>query len=397
MRGIAGAIALCIATLAIACSGPEDGGPASIATADAPTAPPPAYTPIPTRVVRLQTPIRGPEVKPTPTPEVLTEGEGYVEVASDEYYNAFPGLARLPDGALLTVYRKGRLHYTDRGWIVSRRSADGGRTWTDELVVAEHPRLDLRDPNVALLADGALIVNYFEYDGDARSTTPDGLKVAHSFDGGMTWGEPVSVGVSSRTATSAPVVPLPNGEILLAYYGSYGGAPSAFVIRSSDGGMRWGQESIIGHGYADGKPYQEPNLLLLEDGRILASLRSDGGVPTIHTSVSKDMGKTWSQPKPAFKGSGTPSLALLDSGRIVSIYRSRIGRNYGLPALRVSSDDGAVWTIDRGETVIDKRDGPMMYATPLQMPDGSIAVVYGMEDGPKRSEIRFRRLAETRE
>ena len=339
------------------------------------------------------------EVKPTPTPEVVVADDSYVEVANDEYYNAFPGLARLDDGTLVTVYRKGVLHARDRGYIVSRRSADGGQTWSDEVIVVDNPALDVRDPNIALLADGSLIVNYFQYDHELPGTVRNGLRVVHSFDGGETWGEPVVVGTGSFVATSAPVLELPNGEVLLAYYGSHEGSryATAYVNRSDDGGKWWLGETVIAAGPAAKRPYQEPNLLLLENGDILATIRSDGERPIIHTSVSKDEGRTWSDPKPAFKGSGTPSVAMLDSGGIVMIYRSKIGRNFGLPALRVSGDGGATWTADLGETVIDRKDGDMMYASALQVPDGRIAVVYGMEDGRRRSEIRFRYLRDLRE
>ena len=366
------------------------------------TAIPTAVRPRPTRTPRplsIQTPVRMFEVKPTPTPEVVVADDSYVEVANDEYYNAFPGLARLDDGTLVTVYRKGVLHARDRGYIVSRRSADGGQTWSDEVIVVDNPALDVRDPNIALLADGSLIVNYFQYDHELPGTVRNGLRVVHSFDGGETWGEPVVVGTGSFVATSAPVLELPNGEVLLAYYGSHEGSryATAYVNRSDDGGKWWLGETVIAAGPAAKRPYQEPNLLLLENGDILATIRSDGERPIIHTSVSKDQGRTWSDPKTAFKGSGTPSVAMLDSGGIVMIYRSKIGRNFGLPALRVSGDGGATWTADLGETVIDRKDGDMMYASALQVADGRIAVVYGMEDGRRRSEIRFRYLRDLRE
>ena len=339
------------------------------------------------------------EVKPTPTPEVVVADDSYVEVANDEYYNAFPGLARLDDGTLVTVYRKGVLHARDRGYTVSRRSVDGGNTWSDETIVVDNPALDTRDSNITLLSDGALIVSYFLYDHELPGTVRNGLRVVHSHDGGETWGEPVEVGTGSFVATSAPVLELPNGELLLAYYGSHEGSryATAYVIRSEDGGRWWLDETVIAAGPLAERPFQEPNLLLLENGDILATIRSDGERPIIHTSVSKDQGRSWSEPEVAFKGSGTPSVALLDSGGIVMIYRSKIGRNFGLPALRVSGDGGATWTADLGETVIDRKDGDMMYASALQAPDGRIAVVYGMEDGPRRSEIRFRYLRDLRE
>ena len=372
--------------------------PTAAVAAATPTVARPRRTPTP-RPLSIQTPVRGFEVEPTPTPEVVVAGDSYVEVANDEYYNAFPGLARLDDGTLVTVYRKGVLHYTDRGNIVSRRSTDDGKTWSEEMVVADNPSLDLRDPNIALLADGALIVNYFQYDFDARRTVRNGLRVVHSFDGGETWGDPVAVGMGSLIATSAPVLQLTNGDLLLAYYGSHEGGrnATAYVTRSEDGGRWWLRETVIADGPAYGRPFQEPNLLLLENGDILATIRSDGERPIIHTSVSKDQGRTWSDPRPAFKGSGTPSVAVLELGVVVMIYRSKIGRNFGLPGLRVSSDGGGTWTADLGETVIDRKDGDMMYASALQVPDGRIAVVYGMEDGPRRSEIRFRYLRDLRE
>ena len=397
------------ALAALACTGqgddaapPTPHGEYVPSIAIAATAIPTAVRPRPTRTPRplsIQTPVRMFEVKPTPTPEVVVADDSYVEVANDEYYNAFPGLARLDDGTLVTVYRKGVLHARDRGYIVSRRSADGGQTWSDEVIVVDNPALDVRDPNIALLADGSLIVNYFQYDHELPGTVRNGLRVVHSFDGGETWGEPVVVGTGSFVATSAPVLELPTGEVLLAYYGSHEGSryATAYVNRSDDGGKWWLGETVIAAGPAVKRPYQEPNLLLLENGDILATIRSDGERPIIHTSVSKDEGRTWSDPKPAFKGSGTPSVAMLDSGGIVMIYRSKIGRNFGLPALRVSGDGGATWTADLGETVIDRKDGDMMYASALQVADGRIAVVYGMEDGRRRSEIRFRYLRDLRE
>ena len=410
MNWILRLVLLCAVNLAVsACTGQdEDAAPPTPhgeyvpPIAAAATGIPTAVQPRPTRTPRplsIQTPVRMFEVKPTPTPEVVVADDSYVEIANDEYYNAFPGLARLDDGTLLTVYRKGVLHARDRGYIVSRRSADGGQTWSDEVIVVDNPALDVRDPNIALLADGSLIVNYFQYDHELPGTVRNGLRVVHSFDGGETWAEPVVVGTGSFVATSAPVLELPNGEVLLAYYGSHEGSryATAYVNRSDDGGKWWLGETVIAAGPVAGRPFQEPNLLLLENGDILATIRSDGERPIIHTSVSKDQGRTWSDPEPAFKGSGTPSVAMLDSGGIVMIYRSKIGRNFGLPALRVSSDGGATWTADLGETVIDRKDGDMMYASALQVPDGRIAVIYGMEDGRRRSEIRFRYLRDLRE
>ena len=353
-------------------------------------------TPLSTLTSSMQNPTRTSSPFQTPQAQIRPSDGTYNIIVGDQSYNAFPGLVKLQNGTLLTVYRKGKFHVSDSGFIVLKKSTDGGSTWSTESSVVDHPTLDLRDPNITLLSDGTLIVNYFEYDISARSTIHNGLNVIHSTDDGETWGKPIEVGTGLFVATSAPILELPDGDLLLAYYGNHEGGryPSAFVIRSADGGRSWSNKTTIGNGIEDNKPYQEPNLLLLKTGGILATIRSDGFFPTIHTSISNDMGKTWTQPSSAFRGSGTPSTLLLESGLIITAYRSKIGRNLGLPAVRVSKDSGVSWTPNTGEIIIDRHTGPMMYASLVQISDKSIATVYGMEDGKTRSEIRFMYLRE---
>ena len=353
-------------------------------------------TPLSTLTSSLQNPTRTSSPFQTPQAQIIPSDDTYNVIVGDQNYNAFPGLVKLQNGTLLVVYRKGKFHVTDRGAIVLKKSTDGGSTWSTESSVIDHPTFDLRDPNITLLSDGTLIVNYFKYDISARSTIRNGLNVIHSTDDGETWDKPIEVGTGLFVATSAPILELPDGDLLLAYYGNHEGGryPSAFVIRSADGGRSWSNKTTIGNGIEDNKPYQEPNLLLLKTGGVLATIRSDGFFPNIHTSISNDLGKTWAQPSSAFRGSGTPSTLLLKSGLIITAYRSKIGRNLGLPALRVSKDDGVSWTPNTEEIIIDRHTGPMMYASLVQISDKSIAAVYGMEDGKTRSEIRLMYLRE---
>lgn len=386
-----------VALQALGACGASESGDAPLESVPAPAGaaatPLPASTLVPPTPILTTTALPPPPVRPpTVTPIARIMDRDYVEIVNDRYYNAFPGMAQHPDGVFVVVYRRGVLHATDKGTIVMRTSSDLGKTWSSERPVVSHPKLDLRDPNIVRLGDGTLVVNYFEYDGDKRSTVANGIKIVRSRDGGVSWGPPVEVRTGARAATSAPVIELPGGDLLLAYYGSFKGdsQPSAWVVRSVDGGSAWGQEVVIGDGPAHGKPYQEPNLVLLDKGGILATIRSDGQAKIIHTSVSSDSGATWSSPLPRFIGSGTPSVLQLASGDLVTIYRSKLTRHFGWPALRISSDGGDTWTADEGEVVIDRVDGPMMYASLLEMADGAVAVAYGMEYGQSHSEIRFR-------
>ena len=102
MNWILRLVLLCAVNLAVsACTGQdEDAAPPTPhgeyvpPIAAAATAIPTAVQPRPTRTPRplsIQTPVRMFEVKPTPTPEVVVADDSYVEIANDEYYNAFPG------------------------------------------------------------------------------------------------------------------------------------------------------------------------------------------------------------------------------------------------------------------------------------------------------------------
>ena len=163
--------------------------------------------------------------KPSPTPEVVVADDSYVEVANDEYYNAFPG-----------TRQAGRRHprspcteresstYGDRGYIVSKRSTDGGQTWSDEMVVVDNPNLDLRDPNIALLSGGALIVNYFQYGQELTrhgAERPQGRPLSRRRrDLGRTRAGRHGL---VRSHLRAGPASFRTATILLAYYGSHEG------------------------------------------------------------------------------------------------------------------------------------------------------------------------------
>src|SRR5437879_3779223 len=106
-------------------------------------------------------------------------------------YAAFPDVCRLQNGELYCVFYSGYGHvstpnekWPKGGRIMAVRSLDNGKTWS-EPVVAIDTDLDDRDPSVACLRDGTLILNWFTLDKNQVA-----VLLARSTDNGKTWSEP---------------------------------------------------------------------------------------------------------------------------------------------------------------------------------------------------------------
>src|SRR5436305_6649920 len=82
-------------------------------------------------------------------------------------YAAFPDVCRLRNGDLYCVFYSGYGHVSTPtarwprgGRIMAVRSSDDGKTWGKPAVVMDTDRDD-RDPSVACLKDGTLLLNWF--------------------------------------------------------------------------------------------------------------------------------------------------------------------------------------------------------------------------------------------
>ena len=82
-------------------------------------------------------------------------------------YAAFPDICRLKNGDLFCVFFSGYGHvstpnakWPKGGRIMAVRSSDNGQTWNKPVVVIDTDQDD-RDPSVACLKDGTLLLNWF--------------------------------------------------------------------------------------------------------------------------------------------------------------------------------------------------------------------------------------------
>jgi BNR repeat-like domain len=113
----------------------------------------------------------------------------------------FPNAVRLADGRLLAAYREGSGHVRSVGRIVLLASEDG-RRWSAPRVVVDTIHDD-RDPMLTQLSNGDILLSYFQIDWARKPWVVPGVQVIRSTDGGLTWGDPVDVGSTMRQRTTA--------------------------------------------------------------------------------------------------------------------------------------------------------------------------------------------------
>src|SRR5262249_54446705 len=185
---------------------------------------------------------------------------------------------RLPNGDLFCVFYSGYGHvstpndkWPKGGRIMAVRSSDTGQTWNKPVVVIDTDQDD-RDPSVACLKDGTLLLNWFTLHQN-RVT----VLLARSTDKGKTWSKPVKLDLDSRYsfACSSPVRELPDGSLILGLYHEDNKKNLALgaTVKSSDGGRTWQNLALIGERsgvWLDA----ETDVVPLMDGRLLAALRS---------------------------------------------------------------------------------------------------------------------------
>jgi sialidase-1 len=306
-------------------------------------------------------------------------------------YAAFPDICRLKNGDLFCVFYSGYGHvstpnaaWLKGGQIMSVRSSDNGKTWNKPTVIMD-TAYDDRDPSVACLRDGTLLLNWFTYRPDQAEKNQLQVLLSRSTDQGTTWSEPVSLKVDSphSFACSAPARQLPDGSLILGLYTEDAKRKLAFgaTVKSNDGGKTWKGLALIGE--KDGVFLDaETDVIPLKDGKLLAALRSSQ--VEMHYSLSSDLGKTWGPIKSfGFKGH-CPYFLRHSSGVILLAHR--------VPAtsLHWSVDEGKTW---HGPVQIDSVGGA--YPSMIELPDGLVYCVY-YEEG-RGSSIRGVRLRVNKE
>jgi sialidase-1 len=331
--------------------------------------------------------------------------------AGEHGYHTFriPAVVRTPQGDLLAFAEGRRNASADAGDIdlVSRRSVDGGRTWSDLQVVGDDGADTFGNPCVVVDRDtGVIWLFVIRTTGsdkeqaiiEGRSRSVPRPWVLSSADDGRTWSAPVDV----TTAIKRPEwtwyslgpgigIQLRDGRLLIpgnhALAGS--GVHRSHLVFSADHGKTW----QLGAAAADGT--NESQVVELGDGRVLHNMRNHpptAGENHRVIAVSGDGGRTLSPVRVDPALIEPPAQA-----SILSVAADRPGRRWILfanPAsttrqrmtVRVSDDDAATWRVSR---VV--YDGPAAYSCLVDL-EGDIGILYERGETTAYESIVFARL-----
>lgn len=211
--------------------------------------------------------------------------------------------------------------------------------------------------------------------------------VLRSTDGGISWSAPIP------TVANSPHGPIQLKDGRLLYPGKqlWSGEKKIGVAESKDDGLTWQWLSDIPAREGDDatQDYHELHGIEAADGTIIVQIRNHSKKDKSETlqTVSKDGGKTWSEPKTT-SVYGLPShLLRLRDDRLLMTYGHR-RKPFGNQA-RLSADNGQTW----GEPMIISGDGiggDLGYPSTVELADGSfITIWYEKMKEPKRAVLRM--------
>lgn len=342
----------------------------------------------------------------------LTAGPGVTQVevyvAGQDGYHTYriPAIVRTTKGTLL-AFAEGRKH-SARDWgdidVLVKRSADGGRTWSAQITVADFGEDTVGNPApVVDRRTGTIWLLLTRNPGDVpeKDILP-GLAgptrtvwLTHSRDDGRTWAPPIEITAQVKRPewswyATGPVngIQLRSGRLVIPCDHVVQADLSrrySHVIYSDDGGRTWQL------GGSAGPDCNESTVVELSDGTLMLNMRSYAGKNRRAVSVSRDGGLTWSPPQ-------------LDEQLIEPVCQAsliRVGRRtpavllFSNPAstrrinmtVKLSRDEGKSWSASR--TI---HEGPSAYSNLVELAGGMIGLLYERGDNSPYERITFARF-----
>jgi len=167
---------------------------------------------------------------------------------------------------------------------------------------------------------------------------------------------------------------LSDGTILFLVYGAQKpeDKDSSWLLRSTDYGETW---QLVPVGLKPGLDLNEPEIIETRPGRVLIVMRTGDGRDHLWQAVSDDRGATWHDLKDTGVQGHPPDLLRLQDGRLLL----SLGFRHLPPGIRavVSRDGGATWDLQH---VWSLRSGggsnDLGYPHSVQLRDGTVVTVY---------------------
>ena len=279
--------------------------------------------------------------------------EELVIAGGDDRYRYAPSLVQLPDGDLLVTYTEAIGEYpSDNGWVVLRRSSDGGRTWSaPQALYAEPGWACLGTAGLRAFANGELVCflgRLREIGARVQGKVFHEVRsaISRSPDGGKTWSilEPdirLFGAINEFFGPGTPIM-LASGSELLTICGmnDFADVWLPGLVETRDAGRTWQQFRLQID--APTRNYSDVDMLRLVDGRLMAVVREDEPPDyRICQLFSSDDGATWTKPQPTgFSGSSFCLVQLRDA--ILCIHRDMRPGELGV-TIDHTRDLGASW------------------------------------------------------
>lgn len=334
-------------------------------------------------------------------------------------YFAWPSVAKLQNGKIAVVasgYRMG--HICPFGKCVMALSEDGGETYTNSLPIIDTP-LDDRDAGICTFGEKGVIVTSFNntremqrnwnpvngglndfyfkrntfYHAYLNTVTDEeekkywGGTFKISLDGGLTFSKTY---IAPITSPHGPIE-LKDGRILwigTSFYNDPDDIPGTERLKAYEIKLDGTTEYIgtIPPVFKNGefRSSCEPHTIELPDGTLICHIRMENGEFSVYQSISKDGGRTWTEPKQLLEdfGGSPPHLLLHSSGMLISTYGYR-QEPYGVKVM-FSKDMGKTW--DTGEYFIYNNHSvspDLGYPASIELENGDILTVFYARENEK--------------
>lgn len=279
--------------------------------------------------------------------------------------------------------------------LVMRRSSDLGRTWTASEVIVDFPGTEGAGDS-ALLTDrdtGRVWLLYtYAPEGIGSATSQPGLDgptlrlhIVHSDDEGATWSEPVDLNPQVKDPAwdavwSSPGCGFqaPSGRLYFPLSRRSGKVMFSHFITSDDQGRSWQITPPSGH------HTNESMAVTLEDGSLMANMRSMDGKHQRMVAISSDNGCTWGEQdrdatliEPECQASliryssRSKELDLNGQTKNRLLFANPASTKRKNMTIRLSYDEGKTWPISK--TLWPSLAG---YSCLAVLPDGSVGLFY---------------------
>lgn len=296
-----------------------------------------------------------------------------------------PSLLVTKQGSILAFSeRRLGLHDHAQNDIVLKRSTDGGKTWSEEIVAYEDGMNSINDPLTVQLDNGRILLMFARFPYGRHARDAGWIKMAslgyddptanvltflcHSDDDGLTWSQPVDISRQVKhpallnANTPGAMIQLTKGpqqgRIVTGLWGTYpvtqGGKRSrewrVVVAYSDDNGQSWQRTEFLQDASQLGFP-NECQVVQAANADLVLISRNQGGKRFRKKAISRDGGETWTALQ---EDTTLPSVACM--GAVVkgpvkpdgnwdlwASFPSAAGRKEG--QIAVSQNHGQSWQI----------------------------------------------------